>query len=74
MRSNNTNQIQNSILSEVAQQAIEPAMASKGLQEVPESQTPDLLAASGGESEQTSWNAWGDARHRRRHGWNHSAK
>jgi hypothetical protein len=73
--SNNTNQIQNSILAEVAQQAIEPAIASKGLEEVPESQTPDLiLAASGGESQQTSWNTWGDAQHRRRHGWNRSAK
>jgi hypothetical protein len=54
----NTNQIQNSILAQVAQQDIESAMASKGLQKVPESQTPDLiLTASGGESEQTSWNA-----------------
>ena len=85
--SNNTNQIQNSILAQVAQQNIESAMASKGLQKVPESfrpaccgsivaetyfvdarskdkfpesQNPDLiLPASGGEREQTSWNAWG---------------
>jgi len=58
--SNNTNQIQNSILAQVAQQDIESAMASKGLQKVPESQNPDLiLTASGGEREQTSWNAWG---------------
>lgn len=58
--SNNTNQIQNSILAQVAQQDIEAAMANKGLQKVPESQNPDvILTASGGEREQTSWNAWG---------------
>jgi len=58
--SNNKNQIQNSILSQVAQQDIESAMASKGFQKVEESQNPDLiLTASGGEHEQTSWNAWG---------------
>src|SRR3974390_3916616 len=58
--SNNTNAIQNSILAQVAQQDIESAMASKGLQKVPESQNPDLiLTASGGEHEQTSWNAMG---------------
>ena len=58
--SNNTNAIRNSILAQVAQQDIESAMASKGLQKVPESQNPGLvLTASGGEHEQTSWNAWG---------------
>jgi hypothetical protein len=58
--SNNKNAIQNSILAQVAQQDIEAAMASKGLQKVPESQNPDLiLTASGGEREQTSYNAWG---------------
>jgi len=58
--SNNKNQIQNSILAQVAQQDIEAAMANKGLQKVPESQNPDvILTASGGEREQTSWNAWG---------------
>jgi hypothetical protein len=58
--SNNKNAIQNSILAQVAQQDIEAAMTSKGLQKVPESQNPDLiLTASGGEREQTSWNAWG---------------
>ena len=58
--SNNTNQIQNSILAQVAQQDIESAMAGKGLQKVPESQNPDLIiTASGGEREQTSYNAWG---------------
>ena len=58
--SNNTNQIQNSILAQVAQQDIEAAMSQKGLQKVEESQNPDLiLTASGGEHEQTSYNAWG---------------
>jgi hypothetical protein len=52
---NNTNQIQKSILAQVAQQGIESATVSKGQQKVPESQTTDLiLTASGGESEQTS--------------------
>ncbi len=58
--SNNKNQIQNSILAQVAQQDIEAAMQQKGLQKVEESQNPDLvLTASGGEREQTSYNAWG---------------
>jgi hypothetical protein len=58
--SNNKNQIQNSILAQVAQQDIEAAMSAKGLQKVQESQNPDLLlTASGGEREQTSYNAWG---------------
>ena len=58
--SNNKNQIQNSILAQVAQQDIESAMQQKGLQKVDESQKPDLiLTASGGEREQTSYNAWG---------------
>jgi len=58
--SNNKNQIQNSILAQVAQQDIESALAAKGLQKVTEEQNPDLiLTASGGEHEQTSWNAWG---------------
>jgi hypothetical protein len=58
--SNNTNQIQNSILAQVAQQDINNALAAKGLQMVQESQNPDLiLTASGGERAQTSWNAWG---------------
>jgi hypothetical protein len=57
---NNTNQIQNSILAQVAQQDINNALASKGLQMVQESQNPDLVVtASGGEKEQTSYNAWG---------------
>ena len=58
--SNNKNQIQNSILAQVAQQDIEAAMQQKGFQKVQESQTPDIiLTASGGEREQTSYNAWG---------------
>ena len=58
--SNNKNAIQNSILAQVAQQDIDSAMSQKGLQKVDESQNPDLvLAASGGEREQTSYNAWG---------------
>ena len=58
--SNNTNAIKNSILAQVAQQDIETAMQQKGLQKVQESQSPDLvLTASGGEHEQTSYNAWG---------------
>ena len=58
--SNNKNAIQNSILAQVAQQDIESAMSAKGLQKVQESQNPDLvLTASGGEREQTSYNAWG---------------
>jgi len=58
--SNNKNQIQNSILAQVAQQDIEAAMQQKGFQKVPESQNPDIiLTASGGEREQTSYNAWG---------------
>lgn len=57
---NNTNQIKNSILAQVAQQDINNALSSKGLQMVQESQNPDLIVtASGGEREQTSWNAWG---------------
>ena len=58
--SNNANQIQNSILAQVAQQDINTAMQSKGLQLVQESQSPDLLlTASGGMKEQTSYTAWG---------------
>ena len=58
--SNNKNQIQNSILAQVAQQDINSAMQGKGFQMVLESQNPDIiLTASGGEKEQTSYNAWG---------------
>jgi Domain of unknown function (DUF4136) len=58
--SNNTNQIQNSILAQVAQQDIDTAMQGKGFQKVTESQNPDLiLLASGGMRQQTSYSAWG---------------
>jgi hypothetical protein len=58
--SNNKNQIQNSILAQVAQQDINTAMQGKGLQMVQEAEKPDIiLTASGGEKEQTSYNAWG---------------
>lgn len=57
---NNANQIQNSILAQVAQQDIDSAMQGKGLQKVQESQHPDLiLTASGGMRQQTSYSAWG---------------
>jgi uncharacterized protein (DUF1501 family) len=58
--SNNANQIQNSILAQVAQQDIDAAMQAKGLQKVQESQKPDLiLTANGGMRQQTSYSAWG---------------
>ena len=58
--SNNANQIQNSILAQVAQQDIDTALQGKGLQKVPESQKPDLiLVVSGGMRQQTSYSAWG---------------
>ncbi len=41
--SNNANQIQNSILVQVAQRDVETAMSEKGLQKVSESQNPDLI-------------------------------
>jgi hypothetical protein len=58
--SNNANQVQNSILAQVAQQDIEAALQGKGLQKVKESQNPDLIIlASGGMRQQTSYSAWG---------------
>jgi hypothetical protein len=58
--SNNSNEIKNSILAQVAQQDIENAMSHKGLQKVPESQNPDLvLTANGGMRQTTSYSAWG---------------
>jgi hypothetical protein len=58
--SQNQNQIQNSILAQVAQQDINNAMQAKGLQMVQESQNPDLiLTANGGLRQQTSYSAWG---------------
>jgi len=58
--SDNANQIQNSILAQAAKQDIDAALQEKGLQQVQESQNPDLIVlASGGLRQQTSWNAWG---------------
>src|SRR5271169_773911 len=54
--SNNSNEIKNSILAQVAQQDINSAMQGKGLQMVQESQNPDLiLTANGGMQQQTSY-------------------
>jgi hypothetical protein len=58
--SQNQNQIQNSILAQVAQQDINSAMQAKGFQMVQENQNPDLiLTANGGLRQQTSYSAWG---------------
>jgi hypothetical protein len=58
--SNNANQIQNSILAQVAVQDIDTALQGKGLQKVAENQNPDILVtANGGMKEQTSYSAWG---------------
>jgi hypothetical protein len=58
--SNNANQIQNSILAQVAQQDIDTALQGKGLQKVQEDQKPDLIVtANGGMKQQTSYTAMG---------------
>jgi Domain of unknown function (DUF4136) len=58
--SNNANQIQNSILAQVAVQDIDTALQGKGLQKVAENQNPDIIVtANGGMKEQTSYSAWG---------------
>jgi hypothetical protein len=58
--SNNANQIQNSILAQVAQREINTALQSKWLQMVQEDQNPDLLVTgNGGMKQQTSYTAWG---------------
>ena len=58
--SNNANQIQNSILAQVAQQDIDTAMQGKGLSKVTEAQNPDLiLTSNGGMRQETSYSAWG---------------
>jgi hypothetical protein len=57
---NNQNQIQNSILAQVAQQDIDTALQGKGLQKVTEDQNPDLVVtASGGLKQETSYTAMG---------------
>ena len=58
--SNNANQVQDSILAQVAQQDIDAALQGKGLQKVQESQNPDVIVtANGGLKQQTSYSAWG---------------
>jgi len=56
----NPNAINDSILAQSAQQAIDSQLAAKGLQKVEESQHPDLIVVTGGGMKQeTSYNAWG---------------
>jgi hypothetical protein len=56
----NTNQVKNSILAQVAMQSIDSALQGKGLTKVEANQTPDLIVtASGGMKEQTSYTAMG---------------
>jgi hypothetical protein len=56
----NANQVQNSILAQVAVQNVDSALQGKGWQKVQENQNPDVLVtASGGMKEQTSYSAWG---------------
>jgi hypothetical protein len=58
--SNNANQIQNSILAQVAVQDVDAALQGKGLQKVQENQNPDLIVTgNGGLKQQTSYSAWG---------------
>jgi hypothetical protein len=53
--SNNANKLQNSILAQVAEQDINSALQSKGLQIVQENQNPDLIVTgNGGLKQQTS--------------------
>ena len=56
----NPNAIQDSILLQSAQQAIESQLNAKGLRKVQESENPDLVVVTGsGMKQQTSYNAWG---------------
>jgi len=58
--SNNANQVQNSILAQVAQQDIDSALQAKGWQKVQESENPSVIVtANGGLKQQTSYSAWG---------------
>jgi hypothetical protein len=58
--SNNANQVQNSILAQVAQQDIDAALQGKGWTKVQEGQNPDVIVtANGGLKQQTSYSAWG---------------
>jgi hypothetical protein len=56
----NANQIQNSILMQVAVQGIDSALQGKGWQKVEAGQNSDVIVtASGGMKQQTSYSAWG---------------
>jgi hypothetical protein len=56
----NANQVQNSILAQVAVQDIDSALQGKGWQKVEPGQNPDVIVtASGGMKQQTSYSAWG---------------
>jgi hypothetical protein len=58
--SDNANQVQDSILAQVAIQNIDTALQGKGLQKVAVDQKPDtLVTANGGLKQQTSYSAWG---------------
>ena len=58
--SNNANEVQNSILAQVAKQDINSALQGKGLRMVQENQNPDLIVTgNGGMRQQTSYSAWG---------------
>ncbi len=57
---NDANQIQNSILAQLAKQDIDTAMRSKGLTVVTEDKNPDIIIpANGGMKHETSYQAWG---------------
>jgi hypothetical protein len=56
----NANQVQDSILAQVAIQNIDTALQGRGLQKVTADKNPDLLVtASGGLKQETSYTAWG---------------
>jgi hypothetical protein len=56
----NANQVQDSILAQVAIQDVDSALQGKGWQKVQVGQNPDVLVtASGGMKQQTSYSAWG---------------
>lgn len=58
--SNNANQVQNSILAQVAVQDTNTALQAKGLKMLQENQSPDLIVTvSGGLKQETSYTAWG---------------
>src|SRR5271167_2592153 len=56
----NANQVQDSILAQVAIQDVDSALQGKGWQKVEASQNPDIIVTvSGGMKQQTSYSAWG---------------